>query len=591
MNDKIRVLCIAPYPGMKNAMQNLLEEYPQIDLTLFVGDLDRGVEIAKESFHRNYDVIISRGGTAKMLRQQFSIPVVEIVFSAYDILCTLKLASERPCKAAMVSFSPPNSEASMLCNLFGYTLDMFTIENRIQVKNKLSEIRSKDYAVILCDQISDMTAKNLGMNSFLINSGIDSLRQALDQVLILNQHEQHIKGENLFFRELLFHQRDCMAVFDKNSHLLLSVPEGIDNDRLNMLKQEIPRAISSDTYHTIHDLNGQIYSIYSNHLHSSRNDAIVFHYSTYQMPILLSKIGVAYYSDSEMERFLYDSLLNLSNISDLQSQAGPLSRSRLPVLLYGENGTRKFHAADYLYLHSSLRNCPFVSIDCRLLGQKELDLLIENAGSPLYGKDSTLYFSHIDTLPEKCQKQFLYVLKESSVCQLNRIIFSCLASADNQLSPCGKYFADELCCYMINLPPLRQCKSQIPSLINLSLNFLNAKFQRQIVGMTPDAIQRMQKFSWPQNYPQLERVLNELVLLSQGAIITLNDVEAALKKESGSACFSSKIEQPPLDLNRPLSEIQQDIALRIVAEFNGNQTAAAKSLGISRTTLWRLLKK
>ena len=47
----------------------------------------------------------------------------------------------------------------------------------------------------------------------------------------------------------------------------------------------------------------------------------------------------------------------------------------------------------------------------------------------------------------------------------------------------------------------------------------------------------------------------------------------------------------PLDLNRTLDEINQDVALRVVEETGGNQTAAAKRLGISRTTLWRLLRK
>ena len=47
----------------------------------------------------------------------------------------------------------------------------------------------------------------------------------------------------------------------------------------------------------------------------------------------------------------------------------------------------------------------------------------------------------------------------------------------------------------------------------------------------------------------------------------------------------------PLDINRTLEEINQDIALRVIQETGGNQTAAAKRLGISRTTLWRLVKK
>ena len=81
MNTQIRVLGIAPYEGMKTLMSNLTEEYPQMDLSLFVGDRELGLEIARANFHGNYDVVISRGDTATMLRRDLSIPVVEIEVS------------------------------------------------------------------------------------------------------------------------------------------------------------------------------------------------------------------------------------------------------------------------------------------------------------------------------------------------------------------------------------------------------------------------------------------------------------------------------------------------------------------------------
>ena len=65
MNHRIRVLGIAPYEGMKTLMSSVVADYPQIDLTLFVGDMEQGLEIARSNFHGDYDVVISRGGTAK----------------------------------------------------------------------------------------------------------------------------------------------------------------------------------------------------------------------------------------------------------------------------------------------------------------------------------------------------------------------------------------------------------------------------------------------------------------------------------------------------------------------------------------------
>ena len=125
MNPHIRVLCIAPYDGMKSLMAGLAEEYPQFDLSLFVGDREHGLEIAKSNFHGNYDVVISCGGTADMLRQNLSIPVVEIETSMYDILYALKLTDGLTGKAAMVSTGSIAKNARRLCDLMGYDLDIF----------------------------------------------------------------------------------------------------------------------------------------------------------------------------------------------------------------------------------------------------------------------------------------------------------------------------------------------------------------------------------------------------------------------------------------------------------------------------------
>ena len=131
MKHKYRILGIAPYEGMKALMSDVAEEYPQIDLTLFVGDLEQGLEIAHSNFHGNYDVVISRGGTAKMLKENLPLPVVEIPVSMYDLLCVLKLAgaSTGAGKVSMVSFDNITVNARLLCDLLGYDIDIRTVDD------------------------------------------------------------------------------------------------------------------------------------------------------------------------------------------------------------------------------------------------------------------------------------------------------------------------------------------------------------------------------------------------------------------------------------------------------------------------------
>ena len=92
MDKKTKILGIAPYEGMKALMMRLAGQRDDIDLTVYVGDLEAGAEIASRHTFQDYDVILSRGGTAEMISSISPIPVVEIQLSVYDILRAMKLA-------------------------------------------------------------------------------------------------------------------------------------------------------------------------------------------------------------------------------------------------------------------------------------------------------------------------------------------------------------------------------------------------------------------------------------------------------------------------------------------------------------------
>ena len=185
MNTQIRVLGIAPYEGMKTLMSNLTEEYPQMDLSLFVGDRELGLEIARANFHGNYDVVISRGDTATMLRRDLSIPVVEIEVSMYDLLCTLKLAGSLSGAIAFVAAPSIAESARLLCKAMDLRLDIRTYDSHDAVEPILLELRRDGFQALLCDTFANNTAKRLGMNSFLVASSVESIRKAFDQALLI----------------------------------------------------------------------------------------------------------------------------------------------------------------------------------------------------------------------------------------------------------------------------------------------------------------------------------------------------------------------------------------------------------------------
>lgn len=594
MSNRIRVLGIAPYEGMKTLMSSVVSNYPQIDLTLFVGDMEQGLEIARNNFHGDYDVVISRGNTAKMLRKNLALPVIEIDVSMYDILCALKLADGLTGKTAMVSFANCTSSAQMLCELMNYDMDIYTIESSDAVEPTLRQLQKNDYHSILCDVIANTTAKRLGMNSFLITSGVDSIRKAFDQALLLCQSQRRLRDENRFFRELIQGQISQTMVFDQEGNLFLSTLEDPEPELLGLLRRELPESQIEIERRITRNLGGMLYAIRARRITTGSLTYTAFFFDARKTPLSPNQVGIRFSTRPEAENAFYSSIFSFAgSISDCQQDIDRISQSTAPVMVTGEDGTGKESIVSVLYMRGLLRNAPLVSISCSLLNDKSWAFLLEHHNSPLADQGNTLYFASIDTLSQERRQQLLAVLSEMDVCRRNRVIFSCVCQPGEYTSDVGALFMDKLCCLSLYLPPLRQMAERIPTLVNLSLSHLNTDLPRPVVGAEPDALTLLQNFQWPHNYTQFRRVIGELAVTATGQFITVENVRQALRKERHVGAFSPRAENAavPLNLNRTLDEISQDVARRVVEETGGNQTAAAKRLGISRTTLWRLLQK
>lgn len=594
MDTPIRVLGIAPYEAMRTLMGNLAEDYPQVDLTLFVGDRELGLEIARANFHGNYDVVISRGDTAAMLRRDLSLPVVEIEVTMYDLLCALKLADGLDGRTAFIAAPSIAESAQRLCEVMGDGMEVYPYDSPDMVEPILLELQRDSCRTVLCDALANTTAKRLGMNAFLVTSSVESIRKAFDQALLICGSQRRLREENLFLRELIRGQISQTVVFDQSGGLFLSSLNAPVPELLELLRRELSESRKDLERRIVRNLGGMLYSIRARQLSSGGQDYTAFFVDARKTPLSPSQAGIRFATRPEAESAFYDSIFSFAGtIGDFQEEIARINQSSAPVMVSGEDGTGKESMVGALYMRSVLRNHPLVSVNCSLLNDKSWTFLLEHHNSPLSDEGSTLYFASVDILSPERRQQLLAVLAEMDVCRRNRVIFSCVCQPGEFISAVGSLFTDKLCCLTLYLPPLRQMAERIPNLVNLSLSYLNADLPRQILSVEPDAMSLLQNFQWPHNYTQFRRVLGDLAVTAPGQSITADSVRQLLRKERHVGAFALRAENTavPLDLGRTLEEINQDVALRVLEETGGNQTAAAKRLGISRTTLWRLMKK
>ena len=593
MDTRFRVLGIAPYEGMKTLMSNLAGDYPQMDLTLFVGDRELGLEIARANFHGNYDVVISRGDTAAILRRDLSLPVVEIEVTMYDLLCALKLAGGLDGRTAFIAAPSIAESARRLCEVMGDGMEIYTYASPDMVEPILLRLQRDNCRTVLGDALANTTAKRLGLNSFLVTSSVGSIQNAFEQALLICASQRRLREENLFLRELIQGQISQTVVFDQKGRLFLSTLNDPGPELLELLRRELPESQKDLERRIVRNLGGMLYSIRARQIASGGQTYTAFFLDARKTPLSPSQAGIRFATRPEAESDFYDSIFSFAGtIGDFQEEIARINQSSAPVMVSGEDGTGKESMVEALYMRSVLRNHPLVSVNCSLLNDKSWTFLLEHHNSPLSDEGNTLYFASLDVLSQERRQQLLAALAEMEVCRRNRVIFSCVCQPGEFISAVGSLFTDKLCCLTLYLPPLRQMAERIPTLVNLSLSYLNADLPRQILSVEPEAMTLLQGFQWPHNYTQFRRVLGELAVTAPGQAITAESVRQLLRKERHVGAFSLRAENAavPLDLGRTMEEINQDIAHRVLEETGGNQTAAAKRLGISRTTLWRLLK-
>lgn len=596
---KIRILGIAPYNGMKNSMKAIADERGNLDLDIFVGDLDMGAMLAKQHLSENYDVIISRGGTAEKIKKITEIPVIEIPISIYDILRAIKLAENYGDSYTIVGFSSITSTAHLLCDLLQYQIDIVTIHNEKDVQTILADLKQKNCPMILCDVITNTMAKQIGLRSILITSGKESIQIAFEQAVTFCKGYSFLLQKSEILSEALRAQTADTIILEATGAVFFSTCQPEKSECILAYLKELIKSGEKESFSkSFHLIGTALYAISLKYLQTENIDLYLFVIEPNPVPAGSSKYGLRFANYTEMQNQYYNSFYSLTSTAsamfDTIKQINACSR---PVMILGEQGTGKDQAAARLYIESNQKNNPFIIIDCRLLNDKNWEFLIHHYNSPLCDNDNTIYISNIQALSSLQQKQLLSLMIDTNLSKRNRMILSCSLTLKQQtkdMDP-SRDFIDYLPCITLFLPPLRELKEELLSSSSLYLNTLNMDLSRQVVGFEPEAFTQLLSYHWPQNFMQLKRVLTELVMLTSTPYIKADTVKNVLEKEHqqfSSSVFLKDISEmsDSFDYNRSLDEIIRDVIHIVLRQNNGNQSKTAKKLGISRTTLWRYLK-
>ena len=313
-----RILGIAPYDGMRTAMEQAAQAYPNVELEVYTGDLEEGQAIVQRMAPNSYDCIISRGGTATLIRQVTDLPVVDIHISVYDVLRTMKLAENYTSLYAIVGFPSITEPAHTLCSLLNFDLDILTVRSAEEVRHTLERLKQGGYRMVVCDMVTHTIAREMGFDAFLITSGIESLHSAIDQAVNISTWFGQLRQENLFLRSITQEQGGRVVVMEPDGSLYYNNMKDISPELHRCLQthlREIPATGSLKFYYTE---RSQLYSITAQVLLMNNVQRYLFYCVPSRIPLHSNRPGLRSLNKGECEYLFSNSFYSLSGAMGTQ---------------------------------------------------------------------------------------------------------------------------------------------------------------------------------------------------------------------------------------------------------------------------------
>jgi two-component system response regulator HydG len=303
--------------------------------------------------------------------------------------------------------------------------------------------------------------------------------------------------------------------------------------------------------------------------------------------------------DSEAMRRVYDLV-------------GRIADSDVSVLITGESGTGKEVVARALHARSARAERPFVAVNCAAVPEPLLeselfghvrgaftDAKESRPGLFLQASSGTLFLDEIGDMPMTLQPKLLRVLQERTVRPVGgahetpvdvRIVAATNRDLEEAIEE--RRFREDLF-FRVNvvqvpMPPLRARGGDVLLLAQHFLSRFAARAAKQVIGISPQAAERLLAYAWPGNVRELQNCIERAVALTRYDHIAVDDLPEKIRDYSRSHILVAS--DDPSELVA-MEEVERRYIRRVMEAVQGNKTAAARILGYDRKRLYRKIEK
>ena len=650
LEKPIRIGVFASADSMIDHIKSLARMDDDIEVSIDTQGLEESVPVAQGMEKEGVEIILSRRGTAHLLRENLHIPVLAFPQSDLNLILRLKEASELGKKILLPMFRSKLDHLDDLFNLLGINVSQRVYEDLASLESIIVNAKTQNYDVVVGGSHSIGFAKENNIKAIEIQSSVQTIATTIEDaksVVISNRIELEKKQRfetiiNSTSDGIMVVQEDGLIIFlNKSAKLLLKKnDEDLVGKKISefISRPQILRCIDSKT-----EITDNIETLFDktlvfNHTPITVKGKVVGGVSCF------NDIGNLIKTESKVRKQLSKGLIAQYYIEDLTykspemaeivSRVKHYSKTNSTILITGETGTGKEILAQSIHNLSTRSRQPFVSINCAAIPENLLESELfgyeEGAftGSRKGGKPGLFELAHtgtifLDELSEASlavQTRLLRVLQEREVMRIGSdllvpINVRVIVAVNKDLAQEVKKnnFREDLFFRInvlnIHLPPLRKRTGDISILVEHFIEKISQECSYKPFSVPESFMNLLSVYSWPGNIRQLRNFIERLVLLCKSKFDTkifyelYEDLQKykiygnGYEEEDKEISMITVNKRENIDkgdvkkiINSKRGEVESKIIENVLQQVHYNKNKAAEVLGMSRTTLWRKIR-
>ncbi len=622
-----RVFFLLPYKELLAPAEALAKSYSGFsELKIVIAETDQAAEIAKEAEKDGYEIIIARGVQAQIVKRAVSLPVVEFKASAQSVglairaLCR-RLDAPHP-RIGLVALTNTLPYISHYSELFDVELKVYPAREHTELRPLTDAAAADGCAAVIGANTVLTRARELGLPGAFLESGEEGLHLAYETA-----------GRVAYTLEAAKRRRAEMDFMLNNTTggIMRVGPDGVITNvnqvgarilgrevpelvgvSVDQVFPEISRSSMEESFSKGEDMHAFVAEQKNRTL--LINAVLIRTDGVFQCMILTYQEDSAIRQmDSDLRSELYRRGFMASHTFDrfiavqketenLVRQARRMAAQESPILLTGTDHACLDILAECIHNDSPFRGNAFITVDCSAYHEDDLDNML--FGNYTTRKDTpqslaelaengTLYLKNVEALPLQIQYKLARLtqgqfLHNGANCPLRmklRLVASAAGSLVGQLNE-GTFRSDlyyALHVLKLEIPPLRERRDDIPGWFEQYMSEWEETYHRRF-HLTRDARDYAASYDWPGGLFQMSCVCERLVLLSE-------------KRSIGADFLRKQMEQvmprllPDTDRIVTYKDPKAVEIAGLLRRYNGSREKVAAALGVSKTTLWRYIKK